>query len=147
MKPFRFRLATLQRLREIHRDEMRAKLAEAFQAEQILAEQLRTVQTELDAMLSLQRQAVAQGKTDINAMLDSHRYQSDLRRQQTTMREQAAMLDAEVQRRRQTVMEADQQVRVLEKLKLRQRTEYQLQQQRAEMKEMDEIASRSGRKT
>jgi len=142
MKPFRFRLATLQRLREIHRDEMRAKLAEAFQAEQILAEQIATVQTELEEIISMQRQAATQGPTNINAMLDSHRYQFDLRRQQTTMREQAKMLDVEVQRRRQTVMEADQQVRVLEKLRQRQLAEHRLHQQRAEMKEMDEIASR-----
>ncbi len=38
MAKYKFRLEALQRLREARRDELRASLAEAFRAEQILAQ-------------------------------------------------------------------------------------------------------------
>ena len=53
MAKFKFRLATLQRLREVRRDQERASLAEAFRAEQILAEHCAAVAAEQEALRGL----------------------------------------------------------------------------------------------
>ncbi|NOY42867.1 MAG: flagellar export protein FliJ [Planctomycetes bacterium] len=140
MSKFRFRLATLRKLREIRRDELRTKLAEASRATQMLDEQIMAVGSELTNLQSEQRAAIA-GSADVNVLLETQRYQAILRAQQSTMQDQAGILKAEVERRRQAVVEADKEVRLLEKLNERQRNEHQKQMQRAEVKELDEIAS------
>jgi len=140
MSKFRFRLATLRKLREIRRDELRTKLAEASRATQMLDEQIMAVGSELTNLLNEQRAAIA-GSADVNVLLETQRYQAILRAQQSTMRDQAGILEAEVERRRLAVVEADKEVRLLEKLNERQRNEHQKQLQRAEVKELDEIAS------
>jgi flagellar FliJ protein len=140
MAKYHFRLATLRRLREIRRDELRTKLAEATRATQMLDEQIQSVCNELVDLQTVQRKAVA-GTADVNALVETQRYQSVLVSQRSTMRDQANLLSAEVERRRQAVVEADKEVRVLEKLDERQRAEHQKILQRAEIKEFDEIAS------
>ena len=142
MARFRFRLATLEKLREIHRDELRLKHAEAVQAHQILEQQLDEVGDELAELEASRRTAVSGGVTDINSLLTAQRYQAVLLAQQKTMREQSRLLANESEQRRQAVVEADRQVKVLEKLYDRQLTEFQEKQQLAETKLLDEVASR-----
>ncbi len=140
MAKFRFRLATLQKLREVRRDELRIKLAEAIRATQMLDEQISAVSSELVELQNTQRAAIA-GSANVNTLMETQRYQAVLRSQQSTMIEQAGILAAEVERRRQVVVESDKEVRVLEKLYDRQRDEHRKNLQRAEVKELDEIAS------
>jgi flagellar export protein FliJ len=143
MAKFRFRLATLRKLRESHRDELRGKLAEAYQAVQKLEEQQLVIVDELLALQDVQRRATEGTSTSVNSLLEAQRYQAVLRAQQTTLRDHSKVLSTEVERRRQNVIEADQQVRVLDKLNERQKLEHQQTLNRAEVKELDEIASRS----
>jgi len=75
------------------------------------------------------------------ALLAAGRFQSVLRMQQSTMQDQIKLLATEVQRRRQAVVEADIQVRILDKLEERQRAEHHQKLQQAEIKELDEIGS------
>ncbi len=142
MAKYRFRLATLQRLREIHRDELRSKLAEAIQAQEVLDQQLVEVGNELDRLQTARREAVAGGRTDINQLLASQRYHQVLLAQQATMTEQARLLALEAERRRQNVVEADQEVRVLERLHERQVASFRQEELRREMKVLDEVAAR-----
>jgi len=141
LKKFRFRLATLRKLRESRRDELRSKLAEAHHAIQLLEDQMARVRDELLDLLVTQRSAIDNTRIDINGLLAAERYQSVLRMQQTTMQDQVKLLDTEVERRRQAVVEADVQVRVLNKLEERQRTEHRKKLQQIETKELDEIGS------
>ena len=143
MARFRFRLATLRKLRESHRDELRGKLAEAYQAVQKLEEQQLVIVDELLALQDVQRRATEGTTTSVNSLLEAQRYQAVLRAQQSTLRDHSKVLSTEVERRRQNVIEADQQVRVLDKLNERQKLEHQQTLNRAEVKELDEIASRS----
>ncbi len=143
MAKYRFRLATLRKLRESHRDELRGKLAEAFHATQMLEEQQSAIADEIVALQESQRRSTTGATTNVNILLEAQRYQAVLRAQQSTLRGQAKLLAAEVERRRQTVIEADREVRVLEKLDERQRLNHQQAQNRVEAREMDEIASRS----
>jgi len=142
MSRFQFQLATLRKLRDSHRDEMRGRLAEAYRALQMLEEQLTEVQTELKNVQSRQRRTMANSTPEVNTLLESQRYLSVLRAQQSTMEGQRGVLAAEVERRRQAVVEADRQVRILDKLEDKQRALHQRKQQRAEQIVMDEIAAR-----
>ena len=148
MPRFRFRLETLRRLREIHRDEMRGRLAEAYAAEKILAEQRSKIDQELGEAAVIQRQLMSGGTLDVNQLLTTQRYQLLLEAQKRVLAEQAARLAVEAENRRLAVVEADRQVRVLDKLEDRKRREHDAARARAEMKQYDEIAViRRGRPT
>jgi flagellar protein FliJ len=144
MAKFRFRLATLQKLREIQRDELRSKLAEATHALEILEGQLAQVATDIANLLGMRRAGLTAGQVQVDVLLEAQRYQGVLTAQQATMQQQVRLLTAEVERRREAVVEADRQVKVLEKLRERKLGEFQQQQQRLETKELDEIAGRGG---
>ena len=142
MAKFRFRLSTLQKLRELHRDELRTKLTEAVKANQILDEQLALVATEIENLKAMQRGVIQAAKIDVDPLLEAQRYHGVLLAQQATMHEQSRLLLAEIERRRQSVVEADRQVKVLEKLHDRKLAEFQHEQRRAEVKLLDEVAAR-----
>lgn len=137
---FRFRLATLRRLREQHRDELRGRLAEAFQAERILEQQRQELDAETASLRDAQRRMVQNAHPDVNQLLAAERYALLLAGQRTTLAEQARQLAEEVERRRLAVVEADRQVKTLDKLADRKRAEYDLHLQRLDDKLMDEIA-------
>ncbi|HYO24513.1 MAG TPA: flagellar export protein FliJ [Lacipirellulaceae bacterium] len=140
MARFRFRLETLRRLREVTRDELRVRLAEAFQAEQILAEQRRMLAVEAAALGDMRREMMAGGAVQVTRLLESQRYQLMLEAQQRTLAEQAARLAEEVDVRRQAVVEADRQVRVLDKLRERRAAQHRAAQTAAEDRRLDEVA-------
>ena len=142
MAKYRFRLETLRKLRIARRDESRTKLAEAYQAVQLLEEQQEAIDEEILALQESQRRSASAAVTDVNSLLESQRYQSVLRAQQGTLQDQAKLLAEEVERRRQSVVEADRQVRVLDKLDERGFHQHQQHAMRTEMKALDEIASR-----
>ncbi|MBX3424336.1 MAG: flagellar export protein FliJ [Pirellulales bacterium] len=137
---FRFRLAVLRRLREQHRDELRARLAEALEAEQILQQQRAGIDAEAAGLRSTQRAIVQQSKPSVTQLLEAERYALLLQGRRTALADQSRQLAVEIERRRQAVVEADRQVRVLDKLEERQRAEYFLEESRLDGKLMDEIA-------
>src|SRR5688572_28135019 len=141
MARFRFRLQTLRRLREIYRDEQRGRLATAFKAERILNERREQVASELVGLSEARRRLMQQGSLDVNQLLASQRYQLSLEAQIRTLAEQAEKLAVEVERRRQALVEADREVRVLDKLEDRQRRQHRDAIARAETKTLDEVAT------
>ena len=140
MPRFRFRLETLRRLREMNRDELRVRLAEAYQAEQILAQQREALAGEAAALVATRRQLAAEGAVDVTRIIESQRYQLMLEAQARTLAEQAARLAEEVEVRRQSVVESDRQVRVLDKLRERRREQHAHAARAAEARQLDEIA-------
>ena len=139
MSKYRFRLQTLLRLRETHRDENRGRLAEAYRAETILNEQQQEVQRELIGLQQLQRESTTTPQTNVNRLIDVQRHQLALRAQLEAMQKQAEVLTAEIERRRQALVESDQQVRVLEKLRQRQRQKHLSEILLREVKDYDDI--------
>ena len=139
MAKYQFRLETLRKIRISHRDAMRTKLAEAFQAAQVLEQRQQQLADEVAQLQEQQRREVAEQTTDINSLVDKNRYQIALRTQQRTLRQQAAQLEEEIEKRRQLVVEADREVRVLDKLEHRQREQYREEAMRSETKILDEI--------
>jgi flagellar export protein FliJ len=141
MSKYRFRLETLEKLRIAERDQRRAALADGYRAEQILVDQRMALAAESAALRESQRTALASPYMNINQIVEAQRYDSVLYAQQNLLKEQAARLAVEVERRRLAVVEADRAVRVLDKLDERRRDEHRKQQERVEHRQLDEIAS------
>ena len=142
MRQFRFRLATLLRLREATRDERRSQLAEAYLAEQKLNERKAEVEAEAGELRRRYGQAAMVGALDVDQLLDSHRYEMVLTAQLKFIADQHAKLAVEIEKRRQALVAADREVRVLEKLRENLRERHRQEEQHAEMKQIDEVAGR-----
>ena len=141
MPPFRFRLETLLRLRMAERDQRRADLAKALRAEQVLLGEQRQIEAEqVEAAASL-RERSTPGAADVDALLRTNRYQLVLKSRHAQLGAQLEQVRAETERRRLALVEADRQVRVLEKLRERQEAAHRSQQQRLEVKQLDEVAA------
>jgi flagellar export protein FliJ len=140
MNKYRFRLETVRKLRALERDQQRTALAEAFQAEQILADHRAELANERAELRNLERGALADEYLDVNRMVEAQRYETVLKANETNLAIQSHQLAIEVERRRLAVVEADRSVRVLELLDERQRREHDRQQQRLDVKQLDEIA-------
>jgi len=138
---FKFRLQTLLRLRERDRDERRAELAQAYQAEAILQERRRQIEDELARLHDLSREAAAPGAVNVDRLLDARRFELVLRSQQQVAEQQHETLAVEIDRRRQAVVEANREVRVLETLRDKQRERHRQEEGRQEIKRLDEVAT------
>ena len=147
MANFRFRLQTLLRLRAAARDQRRAQLAEAYKAERILRQQAEQLSGELDQVRGQMRQAAQPGEVNVDSLLVSHRYELVIQAQKQNLDGQIKQILDEIERRRVLVVEADRQVRILERLRQRQQDDHNRKQQNLEVKEMDEIAARQHRHT
>jgi flagellar export protein FliJ len=141
MAKYKFRLNTLQKVREVHRDQQRASLADAFRAEQVLAENRAQLIAEERELRELQRSATDGKYLDVNRLLEAQRYELLLKAQGHELAKQAILLNAETERRRQALVEADREVRVLELLDARHHRAHDLDEQRAETKRLDDVAT------
>jgi flagellar protein FliJ len=140
MPKFEFRLATLLKIREAARDERQAELAEAYRADDFLIERLRQIQAEFDDMLEGCRKAAGPGAVDIDRLIESQRYEVMLRAYEKQTHEQRKLLAVEIERRREALLAANREVRVLEKLRERQIERYREEENRRDIKRLDEIA-------
>jgi flagellar export protein FliJ len=136
----RFRLAALLRLRLAERDQRRLDLAKALRAVQILQQQQAEVVQEEAQWLAQVRSLLAPGPTDLDAVLAMYRYAAVLRGRLQQLASQLAEVQREAQRRRMALVEADRQVRVLEKLAQRQAQAERNQALRREAQRLDEAA-------
>jgi len=142
MKPFQFRLATLLKLREAVRDDRRARLAEAFQAAEVLEQRFDELQTQQTALRTQYAAANAPGNVAVEQLLDVQRYELIVASEQKVIAEQQQQLEKEIDQRREALRVADQDVRILEKLREKQQTSHRQQLEKEEAKTFDEIASR-----
>jgi len=140
MAKYKFRLQTLQKVREAKRDQQRASLADAFRAEQILIEKRAEITKEKAELAELQRSAATGKYLDVNRLLEAQRYEILLQARGHELAKQTALVQAETERRRQALVEADRDVRVLELLDERHRREHNHRAARQEVKQLDETA-------
>ena len=137
---FHFRLQTLLRLRSAERDQRRADLAKAIRAEEMLRGELRSLAEQQAQAVEHGRKLKSPGSADIDSLLQAHRYAVILAAQERQLAAQLAQVEQETERRRQVLVEADRQVRVLEKLRERQAAAYRKEVERREVKQFDETA-------
>jgi flagellar export protein FliJ len=140
MAKYKFKLETLQKVREAKRAERRVSLAEAFRAEQVLTEKRAELAMEEMEMRRLQKSATQGKYLDVNRLLEAQRYELLLKSQAQELAKQVTLLAAETERRRLALVDTDRDVRVLEMLDERHRQQYDRQQQRLETKLLDEVA-------
>jgi flagellar export protein FliJ len=145
MKPFRFRLATVLRLRNAARDERRSELGRALRAAEVLREQQGKVAAELvenqDAARRLmQQQAASSAGVNVDSLLNTNRHALVLKAQLAQLGKQQQQIAAEIAKRQAALVEADRDVRVLEKLQEKQQAEHEQRSLALEQRELDEIA-------
>jgi flagellar export protein FliJ len=140
MARFQFRLATLQRLREVVRDERRGQLAEALRMADSLVEQKRQVAENLSELARSRR--ISAGGIDVERLLATSRYEAVLMLEQVNYERQLAAVAVEIEKRREALSAADRDVRTLEKLHESQRERHREEQEHAATKQMDEMALR-----
>lgn len=140
MNMFRFRLETLLRLRLAERDQRRTELAKALRAEELLRGEERTLEGRQIEATARSRQLKSPGAANVDALLETHRYEVVLTAQRRQLKQQITQVEAETERRRQGLVEADRQLRVLEKLRERQAAAWKKENERQEVKQFDELA-------
>jgi len=142
---FEFRLATLLKLRRAQRDRCRQSLAEAQRAQEVLRAQSGELDRQLVALRAEVEAATRPGPLHVDRLLESQRYELIVQAQQQQLAEKCQVLKTELERRRVVLVEADRQVKVLEKLEQRQSERHHAEGQRRLWRELDEIAARSGK--
>ncbi len=135
-----FRLATLLKLRIDDRDRRRLEFAQAVEAQRILEERIEEIEAERTTLLSLANEHARPGSANVDAMLQLNRYQAQLAGQRRALDGQLAQVTTEAERRRAVLVEADRQVRVLEKLREKQLENEAADALRREVKEFDEAS-------
>lgn len=140
MSSFRFRLQTLLRLRLADRDQRHGELAKAQRAEDALRSQADRLALEQVQTQQLARELASPGEADVDRLIAAHRYDLVLRSRAHQLAEQIVEVHREVERRREALVEADRQVRVLEKLRDKQRAAHLAGEAKLEQKQLDERA-------
>jgi len=144
MAGFRFRLATLMKIRESTRDERRRNLAQAMEAFQVLQGRLTNIHDEQRSLLEQARSQAHEGAVNVDGLLVLHRYQWQLKHDEQVLKEQMRKVGDEVEKRRLALVEADRQVKTLEKLRERQLERFRHEEERREAIRLDEIANQRG---
>lgn len=144
MAAFRFRLSRLLELRRAVRDQARANLAQAQRAHDLLEERLAALRSELQAVRRMMQ--LLPGAVDVDRVLAASRYEAVLRYQEQDVLSQRELVVAEVERRRELLLAADRDLKVLKKLQERQAAQHRAEAERGAMAELDEAAGNVGRK-
>jgi flagellar export protein FliJ len=86
------------------------------------------------------RRAAGPGAIDVDQLIEAQRYELNLRAQQRQLEQQRQAVAAEIERRRQALVAANRDVRVLEKLRDKQAVRHQQDENRRDIKLLDEVA-------
>ncbi len=144
MAGFTFRLEPILKLRMTARDRCRESLAAAYHAEQIIQQQLEAVRQTIRQSERMRRRLSNPGHINVDRLLDTHRYEMTLESQVTEMERKRSQVQAEIQRRREALVEADREVRLMEKLRAKKQFAYRQREAKTEIRELDEVALRRG---
>ncbi|MCL2346947.1 MAG: hypothetical protein FWC50_01670 [Planctomycetaceae bacterium] len=138
---FRFRLQPLQKIRENVRRNRQTELAKALEAEAVVRERLEGVKHEIKTTKEEGRRLAVGGEVNVDYLIGLRRHEAFLLAQKTTIEEHLEKLIAEVERRRQAVIEADKEVRIMEKFHDKLKERYDSAIETKEIAEFDEIAN------
>ncbi|MBW3543460.1 MAG: flagellar export protein FliJ [Planctomycetes bacterium] len=139
MRPFTFRLQSLLKYRR-HRRDLRRQLLAQVQADlRRLRDDARRLEQAREKQLNELRELSAPGAVDIDRAA-ARRYHAGRLQGEIFMRErQQLAVAAQVEMCRQALVQADREVRVLERLEDRQREDYRVEAERRATRELDEL--------
>ncbi|HEY9855037.1 MAG TPA: flagellar export protein FliJ [Stenomitos sp.] len=140
-KGFKFRLQTVLDLATRIQDQKAQALASAQARRQSVAEVLENVIAQQQAKRDELLEAQQSGILDLQAIQWSLQFLGTLADRVVTQRAALVKADEEVEAARAELMEAAQEVQVLEKLKQKARADYNLKLDREEAKFIDELAT------
>ncbi len=140
MAGFKFRLKAVATLREQARDRVAEALAEVQEAQRIVNEQIQQLDLEIDDARR-QRHNASMGLVKVERLLLVQRHQLMLESQREQAVQQLQLLNEEQERRRALLIEAEKEVKAMEKLEATQRLRWEEDQLVAEQKQIDEWAS------
>lgn len=140
-----FRLQAVARVRERQRDAKRTRLAEGLRAVETVIQRQEELAQMLDTLNRQRRAALIDGASTAERLLDAGRYELALRSEQRVLADQRQQVEAEVERRRGELAEADRQVKALELLRQRNEQAERRASRRREARRLDEIATQRAR--
>lgn len=140
MSKFRFRLETYLRLKIAARDERRAELAEVLRAEEQLKEHQVGIENDIEDQHAYIRGLTQAGTLNVDLITASQREVVFLKALHVEKQQLMLKLQPHIQQRRQALIDADHEVRTLEKLKEQKHEQHLQLEAAAEAKQMDEIA-------
>lgn len=139
---FRFRLEPLITIRDNILKEKQAELGKAYEARRIIEEKRKELEQELEAARDSGRQAIQTGSViSVEYLLGLRRQEMFLVAERDDCNEKIRMIDEAIEQRRAAVMEANKELKIVEKLKEKKRERFESEQTRLETVAMDEIAS------
>ena len=146
MSNFQFRLQTVLRLRIAARDERRTELGRAQRALEVLKEQQAKIASEAAENQAATRQmmigqAASGSGVSVDGLLNAHRHALVLKAQTAQLVQQQNQIAVEITKRQAALVEADRDVRVLEKLREKGLAEYEFRELAIEQRNLDEIAT------
>ncbi|ADB18991.1 flagellar export protein FliJ [Pirellula staleyi DSM 6068] len=140
MAPFRFRFQTLLNMRVSERAQKQGDLAKALEAMDVLERQELELEREATQLVESSRAVIQPGAMDVDAVVRIQRHRLILKASVDQLRKRKSDVKAEVDRRRSVLVEADRQVRVMEKLAEKLETAHTTEELAREQKLMDELA-------
>lgn len=147
MRPFRFRFDSLLVLHRQRRDEVGAEVGKANEAIRRVDEQILLLQKQRDEIRhqAMARFATATGQAvtsvSVDRMLQEGRYDLQLAGDQSSLRNTREQLVVELDRRRGLLVEAEAEVKRLERLRETQEFEHQQLMLQAEQAEADDLTT------
>ena len=118
------------------------QLAEAMRAEDKLRSRREEISGELTSLQQRAREG-GQGAVNIDRMIDTQRYDAVLRAELSVTGDHLSKIVAEVERRRQSLVAADRDVRILERLHDTQYQRHLQAEAQQQNKQLDEVGQRS----
>ena len=138
---FTFRLKPLQKIRENLRRERQSELAKALTAEAVVRDKIESIVHEIAGTKEDGRRLVSEGTINVDFLVGLRRHEAYLLAQKQEAEEKLDQVLAEVERRRLAVVEADKEVKIMEKLHEKQKDKYDAELAAKEIVAFDEIAS------
>jgi flagellar export protein FliJ len=141
MRPFVFRLESLDALKKAERDARRAELALALAEVARCDSRRQALDAKLAAAQHQNRATRAAGLLTVESLVRGQQFESALRCELELLAQLQAAASTALDQAQEAVTSADREVQMLEKLHQRQLADYQLQQGRAEIRLLDEVAA------
>ncbi|MFG0256091.1 MAG: flagellar export protein FliJ [Rhodopirellula sp. JB053] len=147
MAPFRFRFDSLLALRQRRRDEVGAEVGKATEAIERVDEQIELLQTQRDGVRNDAAARLANSGADgatrvaVDRVIQEGRYDMQLSAEQVALRDTRAKLEVELNRRRGLLVEAEAEVKQLERLRETQMAEHRQLQLQVEQAEADDLTT------
>ena len=139
MSQFKFRLQSVQKLRERLRDEAADSLQQAHMALKKLNDQLDQLKAEMTQQSQLQHQW-SNGVINTQRVLESQRYQMHLLSEMQHIQQNIELVQQECERRKLALVKREQDVKALEKLRESQTEQWKHEQLVLQQSRMDEWA-------